>query len=125
MPGRVVDGNDVEAVFETAREMAEHCRSGAGPAFVEARTYRMRGHGETDPQHYVDRAELESWAARCPVSTYRERLLSDGVLTAEDVERIEGEATRRVSEAVAFADRSDYPDPDSALRDVWVNGSVA
>jgi TPP-dependent pyruvate/acetoin dehydrogenase alpha subunit len=125
MPGRAVDGNDVEAVFETACEMANHCRSGKGPAFVEARTYRMRGHIEMDHQHYVDPAELESWAARCPVSTYREKLLSDGILTAADVERIDEEAARRVSEAVDFAERSDYPDPDSALRDVWVGGSVA
>jgi pyruvate dehydrogenase E1 component alpha subunit len=124
MPGRAVDGNDVEAVFTAARELAEHCRSGAGPAFIEARTYRMRGHGELDPQHYVDRAELESWAARCPVLRHREKLLSAGVLTEEQAARIEEDATRRVQEAVAFADRSDYPDPDSALGDVWVSGSV-
>jgi len=125
MPGRAVDGNDVEAVHEAAREMADRCRRGEGPALIEARTYRMRGHGETDPQHYVDPAELESWAARCPVARYRAELLSTGVLTVAEVERIEEAASRRVSEAVAFADNSPYPEPTSALDDVWTNGSVA
>lgn len=125
MPGRVVDGNDVEAVVELAREMADHCRRGEGPAFVEARTYRMRGHGETDPQHYVDPAELAEWAERCPIKRYREQLLSSGVLTVEDAERIEREAARRVTEAVEFADQSDYAEPSAALEDVWVKGSVA
>ena len=125
MAGRAVDGNDVEAVFETACEFSDQCRNGEGPAFIEARTYRMRGHGEMDHQHYVDRAELESWAARCPVARYRDKLLSTGVLSAEEVEGIEADAARRVAEAVAFADQSPAPELTSALDDVWASGSIA
>ncbi len=125
MPGRVVDGNDVEAVFKTARDMAARCREGLGPALIEARTYRMRGHGEQDPQHYVDPSEIASWAARCPILCYGETLVAAGVLTAEQIERIDADAIRRVDEAESFADRSPYPETSAALTDVWTVGPVA
>jgi pyruvate dehydrogenase E1 component alpha subunit len=125
MPGRVVDGNDVEAVFELACEMVVHCREGKGPALIEARTYRMRGHGEQDHQHYVDRAEIERWAARCPILGYRKKLLAAGVLKAEDVVRVDQDAARQVAEAVAFADRSPYPEASAALTDLWASGTAA
>jgi pyruvate dehydrogenase E1 component alpha subunit len=120
MPGRSVDGNDVEAVYRIGVELAAHCRSGWGPAFIEARTYRMRGHGEQDRQHYVDPGELEIWAAKCPIRCYRETLLDDGVLDAARILAIDRDAETRVAAAVAFADASSYPDAESALTDVFV-----
>ncbi len=125
MPGDSVDGNDVEAVHRLASEMAAHCRSGQGPALIEARTYRMRGHGESDHQHYVDPAEIAQWARRCPIERYRENLLADGVLSAADLERMDNQAVQQVAAAVAFADRSPYPEAQAALTDLWVQGAVA
>jgi pyruvate dehydrogenase E1 component alpha subunit len=119
MPGRAVDGNDVEAVYRLAAEMAAHCRGGRGPALIEARTYRMRGHGESDPQHYVDPAEIAAWSRRCPLKRYRQKLLDGGVLSAADLERMETGAMRKVADAVDFADRSPYPEARAALDDVW------
>lgn len=120
MPGRSVDGNDVEAVYRLAVELAAHCRSGWGPAFIEAHTYRMRGHGEQDHQHYVDPGELEIWAARCPIRCYRQKLLDDGVLDAARTLAIDRDAETRVAAAVAFADASSYPGAETALTDVFV-----
>lgn len=120
MPGMGVDGNDVEAVYDLAVELAAYCRSGKGPALIEAHTYRMRGHGEQDHQHYVDPAELEIWAARCPIRLYGHKLLTGGVLDEGRLRAIDHEAEARAVAAVAFADASPYPPPETALADVYV-----
>lgn len=120
MPGRSVDGNDVGAVYHMSLELLEHCRSGKGPAFMEALTYRMRGHGEQDHQHYVNRQELEAWALKCPILRHRRTLLNAGILDNARIQKIEQDAQARVAEAVAFADASSYPGPDTALTDVFV-----
>jgi pyruvate dehydrogenase E1 component alpha subunit len=120
MPGQSVDGNDVEAVYNLGTELVEHCRSGKGPAFMEALTYRMRGHGEQDPQHYVDPKELERWAAKCPIRRYRQKLVDGGVLTRDQIRAIDLDADKRVAAAVAFGDESPYPGSETALTDVFV-----
>lgn len=120
MPGQSVDGNDVEAVYNLALELVEYCRSGKGPALMEALTYRMRGHGEQDQQHYVDPGELAIWEAKCPIRLYRQKLLNDGVLNQAQIQTIDQDVETRVSAAVAFGDDSSYPGPETALTDVFV-----
>ncbi len=120
MPGHSVDGNDVEAVYNLSRKLSQHCRSGSGPAFMETLTYRMRGHGEQDRQHYVDPKELAIWEKKCPIRRYRKKLLDDGVLNTDQIRAIDQEATARVEAAVAFGDASPYPGPETALTDVFV-----
>lgn len=88
MAGQCVDGNDVEAVYRLSLELLNHCRSGKGPALIEAVTYRMRGHGEKDHQHYVDPMELNAWAAKCPIRRYRQALLKTGVLDEDQMQTI-------------------------------------
>ncbi len=119
MPGVKVDGNDIEQVYDLAKKMVAHCRSGRGPALIEAKTYRMRGHGEKDRQHYVDRSEIEYWAKLCPVARYRQKLLDGGAISEAKLSEIERQAVERVEAAVAFAEKSPYPEPESALSDVW------
>jgi pyruvate dehydrogenase E1 component alpha subunit len=125
MPGQRVDGNDVEAVYRLSLDLLEHCRSGKGPALMEASTYRMRGHGERDRQHYVDPGELEAWAARCPIRCYRQTLLDTGILDEDRMQTIERDAEARVADAVTFGDASPYPAIDSALTDVFVHPPIA
>jgi TPP-dependent pyruvate/acetoin dehydrogenase alpha subunit len=119
MPGAKVDGNEVEAVYRLARQMVAHCRSGQGPALIEAKTYRMRGHGERDHQHYVEPSEIEYWARLCPVAGYRQKLLEEAVLSEAQILDVERQAEASVEAAVAFAEESAYPLPESALTDVW------
>lgn len=121
MPGQSVDGNDVEAVYTLTLELIEHCRSGKGPALMETMTYRMRGHGEQDRQHYVDPEELKVWAARCPIRHYRQKLLNDSILTSAEIQAIDLDVEARVAAAAAFGDASPYPAPETALTDVFVN----
>jgi len=120
MPGQSVDGNDVEAVYNLSQELIQYCRSGSGPAFMEAATYRMRGHGEQDRQHYVDPEELASWAEKCPIRRYRKKLLEEEVLNNDRIQAIDQEAEARVEAAMAFGDNSPFPGPETALTDVFV-----
>ncbi|MDY0275381.1 MAG: thiamine pyrophosphate-dependent dehydrogenase E1 component subunit alpha [Desulfomicrobium sp.] len=119
MPGQVVDGNDVEAVYFAAWKFFQYCRDGRGPALLECQTYRMRGHGEHDPQHYVDKDELAAWALRDPIDRYAQVLQNDSLLDSRDVLR--QQAVQTVDAAVAFADASPYPAPEEALDHVYAN----
>ena len=76
-PGSKVDGNDVEAVFEAARDAVERAREGGGPTLIECQTMRMHGHGAHDDMSYVPPEMFEEWAARDPIERYAERLVAD------------------------------------------------
>jgi 2-oxoisovalerate dehydrogenase E1 component len=119
MPAETVDGNDADAVYETAARLAAGVRAGRGPALLELQTYRMHGHSEADPQLYVDRKELEAWALRDPIQRYVARLVEEGILSASAVEAMRREATTTVERAVAFAEESPAPPPEEALEHVW------
>ncbi len=121
MPGESVDGNDVESVYGLVRAMVSRCRGGEGPALIEAKTYRMRGHGERDRQLYVDKRELEYWSGRCPVKRYRKVLESEGLVSEQELDRIERETAAVVERAVQFGERSPYPAAEDALSDLWID----
>ena len=118
-PGLVVDGNDVLEVYAQAQELITSCRKGNGPALMEAKTYRMRGHGEYDHQHYVDKKELEEWAGRSPIQKLEEKLLAEGMMEKREMVDLESEIQREVEAALKFADESPYPLPTEALDHLW------
>ena len=120
MPGELVDGNDVTQVYALAKKMVKYCRNVQGPAFIEAKTYRMRGHGEHDRQHYVDKKELEEWSRSCPVNRLRNTLLAEGLLSEAELQTIDTKTEARIDEAAKFGTESPYPLPEEALEDVWV-----
>lgn len=119
MPGVVVDGNDVVAVYKTAGEAIDRARAGGGPTLIEAKTYRRLGHYVGDPAVYRPREELEYWEARDPIDIHRARLLEMGILTDEEIRTIEDQARAAVEEAVAYARKSPDPAPEEALEDVY------
>lgn len=121
MPGEMVDGNDPDAVLAATRAMADHCRRGNGPALLELATYRMRGHGEHDHQHYVDPDELEHWAGLDPIRRFADRLADEGVVTPEDMEAMRHEARAAVNQALAFADGSPLPAAEAVTDHVWAD----
>jgi acetoin:2,6-dichlorophenolindophenol oxidoreductase subunit alpha len=110
MPAAVVDGNDVWAVHEAAREAVERARAGGGPTLLECRTYRHYGHSKADPAKYRPKAEVEHWLARDPLPRARERLLADGVGAAE-IAAVEEEVRARIDRAVSNGKAAPYPDP--------------
>jgi pyruvate dehydrogenase E1 component alpha subunit len=122
MPGVLVDGNDVVAVHATMTEAVSRARSGAGPAVIEALTYRHYGHSRTDPATYRPAAEVEEWLARDPLILARRRLLAAGVSDAE-IDAAQDRAGRLVSEAAAAAQAAPMADPADAHTDLWADGS--
>jgi acetoin:2,6-dichlorophenolindophenol oxidoreductase subunit alpha len=122
LPSIVVDGNDVEAVFETARTAIDLARGGGGPSLIEAITYRHGGHSRADPGKYRPDDEVESWKARDPIPSFRSRLEADGVKAAE-LDAVEGDAREAVAAAEAEARAAPEPDPAVLETQVWTDGS--
>jgi acetoin:2,6-dichlorophenolindophenol oxidoreductase subunit alpha len=120
MPGVVVDGMDVEAVYAAARTAVARARAGQGPTLIEAKTYRYRGHSRGDPGGYRARDEHAAWMARDPIERLKRRLVGDFALPAAKINEIEAKAQARVEAAVEFAQQSPEPSPDSALEHVFV-----
>jgi pyruvate dehydrogenase E1 component alpha subunit len=119
----VVDGMDVFAVEQAVRDAAELARSGAGPAFLELRTYRFRAHSMFDAQLYRDKAEIEEWQKRGPLITLTTRLKAAGLMTEDDFQQLLRAADAEVSEAVAFAERSDWEPVADLCRHVYAEGA--
>jgi pyruvate dehydrogenase E1 component alpha subunit len=120
MPGVVVDGNDVVAVNETARELVERMRKGGGPVLLECKTYRWHTHFEMttfpDPR---PKEELDSWIARCPIVKMEKRLKAEGIATKKDLNEINTSILEKIDEAVKYAEESPFPAPEDALEDVY------
>jgi TPP-dependent pyruvate/acetoin dehydrogenase alpha subunit len=119
IPGVSVDGNDVLAVYEAAREAIKRARKGDGPTLIECRTYRQRGHSRWDPATYRPKQEVEEWLTKDPIHRLKRQLLENGELSENDAMRIEKEAAEIVEAAVKFAIDSPYPAPEEALEDVY------
>jgi pyruvate dehydrogenase E1 component alpha subunit len=117
----VVDGNDVEAVYDVARHVIERARNGDGPSLVEAVTYRHGGHSRADPGKYRPDDEVEAWKARDPIPAHRARLEAAG-LPAAELDAIEGEAAAKV--AAGEAEARDAPEPSLEVIEtqVWADG---
>ncbi|TCJ14977.1 thiamine pyrophosphate-dependent dehydrogenase E1 component subunit alpha [Parasulfuritortus cantonensis] len=119
LPVRVVDGNDVEAVHGAAADLVAGIRAQGGPAFLELSTYRQRGHFEPDDQAYVDPAECQAWLARDPIRRQAERLRAAGRLDAAGLAALEARVAARIAAALAFAQASPMPGPDTLDRHVY------
>ena len=116
----LIDGNNVEVVYETVGNAMSQARRGGGPALIEAETYRHGGHSRADPGKYRPQEEVDSWLARDPVPAYHELLLADG--TAHALDAIESEAMAEVDDATEQAEAAPPPDPAVIERDVWADG---
>ena len=115
MPGVVVDGNDVEAMFRATHAARERALRGDGPTLIEARTMRMHGHGSHDDARYVDPALLAAWRERDPIATYETTLRGEGV----DVDAIRARILERLDAAVDAALATPLPDPASAVEGLF------
>jgi TPP-dependent pyruvate/acetoin dehydrogenase alpha subunit len=120
-PGVNVDGNDVEAVFEAAREAADLARAGGGPTLIECQTMRMHGHGAHDDMRYVPKELYTEWERRDPVDRYAERLVADCGFSTDEVEGIRNEVRAYVEECAKSALESPMPDPEDAADGVYAD----
>jgi pyruvate dehydrogenase E1 component alpha subunit len=108
MPALALDGMDVLAVESAARLAVGAIRAGAGPQFLECRTFRFRAHSMFDAQLYRDKSEVEEWRKRGPLISFTTHCKARGLITEEDFLRLEREADAEVDAATAFADAAEF-----------------
>jgi pyruvate dehydrogenase E1 component alpha subunit len=118
IPGVVVDGQDVEAVYEAVQTAVDRARAGEGPSILECKTFNCTEHalGTVTPLYSIPKEEIEAWKARDPINLYREKLLKEGVLAQADIDRIDREAQAEVDDADRFADESPAQDDPEMLK---------
>ncbi len=114
-----IDGNDVELMYNTVEQAAAKARSGGGPSYVEAMTYRLWGHMMGDPEIYRTREEVSKAKEKEPIVRCGHRLLELGC-TEADLTRLDGEAEATITDALQFAESSPAPEPADAFTDVFV-----
>ncbi|MDA1188086.1 MAG: pyruvate dehydrogenase (acetyl-transferring) E1 component subunit alpha [Chloroflexi bacterium] len=119
IPAAQVDGMDLLAVREAAAEAVERVRSGGGPVFLEAMTYRFRGHSMADPSAYREGSEVDLWAKKDPILTFKEKMQEDGLLSEDEIAEIDDEIKEVIEDAVRFGDESPEPDLDSVYEHVY------
>ena len=117
--GETVDGNDVLAVYQAARQAADECRSGQGPVLLELQTYRRTGHSRRDPCHYQPREERAFWAANDPITRFAEALLVTDNADFDDLDRIQEKIDDEIERAVEKAKTAPKPVIDDLLTDVY------
>ena len=106
-----------ESVHEAISRAAAHIRSGAGPYFLEIKTYRYKGHSVSDPANYRTREELKSYQDIDPLKVTEDKILNFGFVTAAELEAIKDRIKQEIDEAVAFAEASPYPDASELYTD--------
>jgi len=122
IPGYIVDGNDVLEVYEVAKKAIENARDKMGPTLIECKTYRWKGHHLGDPG-IIYRAEEErkAWKDRCPIKSFRERLLKGNILSQNEITLLESETKEMIEEAFDFAVNGSFPKKEEAYEDVFIN----
>lgn len=110
MPAESVDGNDVVAVYRTVLRATERARRGAGPSFIECKTYRHRGHSRSDPAKYRPPGELESWLKRDPIVQCEEQLRSLAHVQQADLDAMRLEVERIIDAACEAAAAAPWPE---------------
>jgi acetoin:2,6-dichlorophenolindophenol oxidoreductase subunit alpha len=109
MPGVIVDGQDVDAVYEVISAALERARAGEGPTLVEAKTYRYRGHSRTDPAKYRAEGELERWKQRDPIDLFGAKLIAENVLDEGQQLTLRNDVRSAVDSAAALAAEAPIP----------------
>jgi TPP-dependent pyruvate/acetoin dehydrogenase alpha subunit len=119
IPGEIVDGNDVLAVYEATHRAVERARAGGGPSLLEAKTFRMTGHAVHDDAGYVPAELFEEWRKKDPIERFERHLLRLGYAGEEDFAAIGREIDERLTAEVDFALASPPPPPERALEGVY------
>jgi 2-oxoisovalerate dehydrogenase E1 component len=120
MPGQVVDGNDVEAIYQRAGEAIARARAGEGPTLLECKTYRTRAHAEGMGDFtYRTREEVEEWKTRCPIKLLRTRLLERDRALARTLDALDADIAALIAQAQQTAENSPWPEPETAALHVY------
>src|SRR6267378_549811 len=118
----IVDGNDVLAVYSTAKEAVERARAGEGPILIEAKSFRRMGHAQHDPAEYVPKEMRAYWEARDPIALYEKYLTAEKLLDAKSKKEIENKINMLLEKDREFAENSPLPPPEFASQGVYCTG---
>jgi len=122
IPGKSIDGMDVLEVYTKTKEAVERARAGEGPTLLECVTYRFFGHFTGDPGRgitYRPKEEMDQWLNRCPIKSFRERLIKENGITGQMEKTMEAKVKASIEGAVQFANESPFPPPDQATQDLF------
>jgi pyruvate dehydrogenase E1 component alpha subunit len=123
MPAESVDGMDVLAVERATAYAAELVRGGAGPRFLELRTYRFRAHSMYDPERYRSKDEVSAWKNRDPITLFAQRLRDAGKLDDAKYTELERRVASELEAAVSFADQGELEPESELMRFVYAEGT--
>ncbi|WMM90222.1 thiamine pyrophosphate-dependent dehydrogenase E1 component subunit alpha [Heyndrickxia coagulans] len=122
IPGVRVDGKDIVAVYQAAKEAVERARNGEGPSLIECVTYRNYGHFEGDAQTYKAEAEkAKQLNEKDAIVQFKKFVLEQNLFSEADINSLEQKVEQEIEEAVKFSEESPYPDPSELLKDVYVS----
>ena len=119
MPGVKVDGNDVLAVYAAAAKAIARGRAGAGPSFLECKTFRMTGHSAHDAAEYVPHDLFKRWEEKDPIRHLEKRLRAEKILTRGEISEMDAKIQKEIDDAAAFAEASPMPEGETAVEDVY------
>jgi len=127
IPGKIVDGNDVMAVYQTAQEAIKRARQGKGPSLVECKTCRIRPMSEMASENTPDKVlpemVIEAWKKKDPVRRFTKHILQSGLLTEGEIEDLRKQFQSEVDEAFDFAAKSEFAPPEEVFRGVYADGT--
>jgi TPP-dependent pyruvate/acetoin dehydrogenase alpha subunit len=122
IPSYVVDGNDVVAMYTTAKEAVDRARAGEGPILIEAKSMRMRGHAQHDAADYVPKEMREYWEKRDPIVRHEKFLTERKILDAKTKTEIDSKISALLEKDRDFAENSPMPPADFAEQGVYCTG---
>jgi pyruvate dehydrogenase E1 component alpha subunit len=120
IPGVSIDGNDIELMAKTTREAANRARAGEGATFIEAKTYRFRGHSMSDPAKYRTKDELEKAKEHDPIVVYETVLKERGWIDDAGLEEMHEKVKHEIEEAIEFAEQAPEPPVENIYQDITV-----
>lgn len=125
IPSEVVDGNDVIVVYEACTKAVKRARDGGGPTVLELLTYRWQGMFSGDPAAYRPKDEVKIWKEkRCPIKRLREKLISDKIFSAQELDKLDKESAEEIEDMLKYALKSPEPEPEDALNYIYVGREV-
>lgn len=122
IPGVVVDGQEVETVYEAAKTAFDRARSGEGPTLLELKTYRFRGHSRTDTGPYRPAGELDQWLLRDPINLLKDKMIAAGQLDETEFDELKQAANQLVFDAIEWAKAEAFPPVAALYDDVFYEG---
>jgi pyruvate dehydrogenase E1 component alpha subunit len=121
IPNARVDGMNVIDVNQAAEEHLAHVRAGKGPFFLEAITYRYRGHSMGDPERYRKKEEVKKWQEEDPIGIYRQHLLKEKIASSKELDDLESKVEAETQDAIEFAESSPEPAPEELFTDIYAD----